>query len=113
MVRRRSCASDSDGHEHHCDRRNDHAGQAGVPAATGNRAEIQEAQHLLRIDHLRDVQPRSEQQAADGGDGEVGQASRASHAATPVTATVTMATEKKIPTATKLRSDRRAMPHTP
>ena len=64
---RRPPSGEPNGNEHHDDRRGDDEGETRVPAAAWDRAEIEEAQNLQRIDHLRHVKAGAEQQAAAGG----------------------------------------------
>ncbi len=85
--------------ESHQDCRHDDEGKTRVPAAARDRADIEKAQHLQRVDHLRHVEPETEQPARNGGGRDIAQRIVVfGHHTTPVTATVIMATEKKTAT---------------
>src|SRR5690606_15496738 len=97
--RRAAASCQARGDEHDDEAGRHYEGEAGVPAAARDGAEIEEAQDLEWIDHLGDVKAGAEQDTAEGGGGEIRKL-EAGHQTIPVTATVTMAMPKKTATAT-------------
>src|SRR5690606_2900641 len=70
--------------------------------------EIEETQHLERIDHLRDVETGAEEEAGNRGGEEIFEV--VVHQTIPVTVAVMMATTKKMATATIERVEGLARP---